>query len=597
MVNLKIDNVEVSVKEGSTIMEAAAAAGINIPHLCYWKGLNEIAACRVCVVEIEGKEKLITACNNAAEEGMVVYTNSPKVRLDRRRTVQLILSEHDCLCATCVRSGNCSLQKIANDLNIHDAIYDKQLEEQPWDKHFPLIRDSKKCIKCMRCVQVCDKIQSLNIWDLEGTGSRSTINVTCNRSISEADCSLCGQCITHCPVGALRERDDTEKLWKAIADPNKVVVVQVAPAVRAAFGESLGLSREQATVGKIFDALKRMGVDYVFDTTFSADLTIMEEANEFIQRFTGGELKDRPMFTSCCPGWIRFIKSQFPELVPQLSSAKSPMQMFGAVMKTYFAEQIGKKPEDIYSVAIMPCLAKKGEANMPLYYGEYAGHDTDLVITTRELCRMIRSTNILPQLLRDVEADRLFRDGSGAGVIFGATGGVMEAALRTAYFKIMGENCTPDAFRVVRAAGDNFGVQEAEFRLKDIKLRVAAVSGLANTRKLLTAIERGEKHYDFVEVMACPGGCVGGGGQPQHDGYELAYERGQNLYFLDNRAEIRYSHMNPDIWNLYNNFFGEPLSHKAHQLLHTDHNAWEMPRSPKRNRNGYVINPNVKLQG
>ena len=597
MVNLKIDNVEVSVKEGSTIMEAAAAAGINIPHLCYWKGLNEIAACRVCVVEIEGKEKLITACNNAAEEGMVVYTNSPKVRLDRRRTVQLILSEHDCLCATCVRSGNCSLQKIANDLNIHDAIYDKQLEEQPWDKHFPLIRDSKKCIKCMRCVQVCDKVQSLNIWDLEGTGSRSTINVTCNRSISEADCSLCGQCITHCPVGALRERDDTEKLWKAIADPKKVVVVQVAPAVRAAFGESLGLSREQATVGKIFDALKRMGVDYVFDTTFSADLTIMEEANEFIQRFTGGELKDRPMFTSCCPGWIRFIKSQFPELVPQLSSAKSPMQMFGAVMKTYFAEQIGKKPEDIYSVAIMPCLAKKGEANMPLYYGEYAGHDTDLVITTRELCRMIRSTNILPQLLRDVEADRLFRDGSGAGVIFGATGGVMEAALRTAYFKIMGENCTPDAFRVVRAAGDNFGVQEAEFRLKDITLRVAAVSGLANTRKLLTAIERGEKHYDFVEVMACPGGCVGGGGQPQHDGYELAYERGQNLYFLDNRAEIRYSHMNPDIWNLYNNFFGEPLSHKAHQLLHTDHNAWEMPRSPKRNRNGYVINPNVKLQG
>ena len=597
MVNLKIDNIDVTVKEGTTIMEAAASAGINIPHLCYWKGLNEIAACRVCVVEIEGKDKLITACNNAAEEGMVVYTNSPKVRLDRRRTVQLILSEHDCLCATCTRSGNCSLQKIANDLNIHDAIYEKDLEIQPWDETFPLIRDSKKCIKCMRCIQVCDKIQSLNIWDLEGTGSRTTINVTCNRTIREADCSLCGQCITHCPVGALRERDDTEKLWKAIANPQKTVVVQVAPAVRAAFGEGIGLTPEQATVGKIFDALKRMGVDYVFDTTFSADLTIMEEANEFIERFTKGELKDRPMFTSCCPGWIRFIKSQFPELVPQLSSAKSPMQMFGAIMKTYFAEQIGKKPEDIVSVAIMPCLAKKGEANMPLYYGEYAGHDTDIVITTRELCRMIRSTNILPQLLKDVEPDRLFRDGSGAGVIFGATGGVMEAALRTAYFKIMGENCEPDAFKVVRAASDDFEVQEAEFTLKDIKLHVAAVSGLSNTRKLLTAIERGEKHYDFVEVMACPGGCVGGGGQPQHDGYELAYERGQNLYFLDNRAEIRYSHMNPDIWNLYNNFFGEPLSHKAHQLLHTDHNAWEMPRSPKRNRNGYVINPNVKLQG
>ena len=597
MVNLKIDNLDVCVKEGTTIMEAAASVGIGIPHLCYWKGLNEIAACRVCVVEIEGKEKLITACNNAAEEGMVVYTNSPKVRLDRRRTVQLILSEHDCLCATCVRSGNCSLQKIANDLNIHDAIYEKHLEKQSWDKDFPLIRDSQKCIKCMRCVQVCDKIQSLNIWDLEGTGSRSTINVTCNRTISEADCSLCGQCITHCPVGALRERDDTEKLWKAIADPNKVVVVQVAPAVRAAFGESLGLSTEQATVGKIFDALKKMGADYVFDTTFSADLTIMEEANEFIERYTSGELRDRPMFTSCCPGWIRFIKSQFPELVPQLSTAKSPMQMFGAVMKTYFAQQIGKKPEDIYSVAVMPCLAKKGEANMELYYEEYAGHDTDLVITTRELCRMIRSTNLLPQLLKDIEPDRLFRDGSGAGVIFGATGGVMEAALRTAYFKIVGENCEPDAFKVVRAGNDDFGVQEAEFKLKDITLRVAAVSGLSNTRKLLTAIERGEKHYDFVEVMACPGGCVGGGGQPQHDGYEMAFERGQNLYFLDRHASIRYSHMNPDIWNLYNEFFGEPLSHKAHMLLHTDHNKWEMPRSPERNRNGYVINPNIKLQG
>ena len=597
MVNLKIDNIDVSVKEGTTIMEAAASAGIGIPHLCYWKGLNEIAACRVCVVEIEGKDKLITACNNMAEEGMVVYTNSRKVRLDRRRTVQLILSEHDCLCATCIRSGNCSLQKIANDLNIHDTIYEKHLEEQPWDSTFPLIRDSKKCIKCMRCVQVCDKIQSLNIWDFEGTGSRSTINVTRNRTIREADCSLCGQCITHCPVGALRERDDTEKLWKAIADPNKTVVVQVAPAVRAAFGESLGLTREQATVGKIFDALKKMGVDYVFDTSFSADLTIMEEANEFLERYQKGELRDRPMFTSCCPGWIRFIKSQFPELVPQLSSAKSPMQMFGAIMKTYFADQIGKKPEDIYSVAIMPCLAKKGEANMELYYGEYAGHDTDLVITTRELCRMIRSTNLMPTLLKDVEPDRLFRDSSGAGVIFGATGGVMEAALRTAYFQIMGENCEPDAFKVVRADNDDFDVQEAEFKLKDITLRVAAVSGLANVRKLITAIQRGEKHYDFVEVMACPGGCVGGGGQPQHDGYEMAYERGQNLYFLDKNAPIRHSHMNPDIWNLYNNFLGEPMSHKAHELLHTDHNRWEMPRSPERNRNGYVINPNLKLQG
>ena len=342
MVNLTIDRLPVSVKEGTTLMEAAESIGIHIPHLCYWKGLNEIAACRVCVIELEGRDHLITACNTKVEEGMVIYTNSPKVRLDRRLTVQLILSQHDCRCATCVRSGNCSLQKIATDLNVQDGLFEERLEKQPWDKTFPLIRQSEKCIKCMRCVQVCDKIQSLNIWDLEGTGSRSTINVTGNRTINEADCSLCGQCITHCPVGALHERDDTEKLWRALADPNKTVVVQVAPAVRAAWGEDLGFTREEATIGKIFDALKKMGADYVFDSCFTADLTIMEEANELLVRLGKGELKDRPMFTSCCPGWVRFVKSEFPQFVKQLSTAKSPMQMFGAVMKSYFAEQIGK---------------------------------------------------------------------------------------------------------------------------------------------------------------------------------------------------------------------------------------------------------------
>ena len=525
MVNLTIDKLPVSVKEGTTLMEAAESIGIHIPHLCYWKGLNEIAACRVCVVELEGRDHLITACNNKVEEGMVVYTNSPKVRLDRRLTVQLILSQHDCRCATCVRSGNCSLQKIATDLNVQDGLFEERLEKQPWDKTFPLIRQSEKCIKCMRCVQVCDKIQGLNIWDLEGTGSRSTINVTGNRKINEADCSLCGQCITHCPVGALHERDDTEKLWRALADPNKTVVVQVAPAVRAAWGEGLGFTREEATIGKIFDALKKMGADYVFDSCFTADLTIMEEGNEFVKRFTSGELKDRPMFTSCCPGWVRFVKSEFPQFVKQLSTAKSPMQMFGAVMKSYFAEQIGKKPEDIFSVAIMPCLAKKGEANMELFYKEYAGHDTDCVITTRELIRMIKGSSIITDRLTDIEPDRIFHDASGAGVIFGATGGVMEAALRTAYYAIMGENCAPDAFKNVRASSQETGITEAEFELNGQILRIAAVSGLGNTRNLLKAIERGEKHYEFVEVMACPGGCVGGGGQPQHDGVEMALER------------------------------------------------------------------------
>lgn len=577
MVNLKIDNKEIHVPEGTTILEAAKQNGIPIPKLCYLKDLNEIAACRVCVVELEGKEKLITSCNNVAEEGMVIYTNSPKVRAARKRNVELILSQHDYRCATCVRSGNCSLQTIANDLNIIDVPFETEFRRIPWNKDFPLIRDSAKCIKCMRCIQVCDKIQGLNIWDLEGTGSRTDVHVSGNRRIEEADCSLCGQCITHCPVGALQERDDTEKVWSAITDKNKVTVVQIAPAVRAAWGEALGMKRGEATVGKIVDALRLLGFDYVFDSTFSADLTIMEEGTEFLERLTKGELKDRPMFTSCCPGWIRFIKSQYPHLVPQLSTAKSPQQMFGAVMKTYFADSIGVSPENICTVSIMPCTAKKGECNMELFYGEYAGHDVDYVLTTRELTRMIRSSHINPSRLKDAECDRLMRAGSGAGVIFGATGGVMEAALRSAYYLVTGTNPNPDAFNIVRRDHMTDGLAEAEIKIGDALVRAAVVSGLGNTRKLIDRIERGEVHYDFVEVMACPGGCVGGGGQPIHDGQELAEERGCNLYFLDKNSSIRFSHENPDILKLYEDFMEKPNSHKAHLLLHTDHNAWEMP--------------------
>lgn len=578
MVNITIDNKQISVPEGTTIMEAAASAGIPIPKLCYLKGINEIAACRVCLVELEGMDKLITSCNNVVKEGMVLYTNSPKVRKARRRNVELILSQHDGTCSSCVRSGNCALQTLANDLNILEIPFKQRLEDFPWEKDFPLIRDPKKCIKCMRCIQVCDKIQDLHIWDVTSTGSRTTINVTNNKKITEVSCSLCGQCITHCPVGALRERDDTEKVWDAIADKKKVVVAQVAPAVRTAWGEALGLPIEEATVGKIMDSLKRLGVDYVFDTSFSADLTIMEEGTEFLERFTKGELKLRPMFTSCCPGWIRFIKSQYPHLVPQLSTAKSPQQMFGAVMKTYFAESIGVAPEDIFTVSIMPCVAKKGESNMELFYKEYAGHDTDIVLTTRELTRMIRSAHIDPKTLVDRECDPLMKEYSGAGVIFGATGGVMEAALRSAHYLVTGRNPEPDAFKIVRSPAFGTGVIEAEVKLGDATVRAAVVSGLGNTRKLIEAIEHGEVHYDFVEVMACPGGCVGGGGQPIHDGEELAHERGKNLYFLDEHSKIRFSHENPDVLKLYEDYMEKPCSHKAHMLLHTDHNAWEMPR-------------------
>jgi NADH-quinone oxidoreductase subunit G len=426
----------------------------------------------------------------------------------------------------------------------------------------------------MRCVSVCEKIQGVNVWDAEGTGSRTNVYVAGNKKIEDSKCVLCGQCVTHCPVGALRERDDTEKAWWAIENDKKVTVVQVAPAVRAAWGESLGLSKEEATMGKITDALKKIGFDYVFDTVFSADLTIMEEANEFVERFEKGDIKDMPMFTSCCPGWVRFIKTQYPHLVSRLSTAKSPQQMFGAVMKSYFAKKIGVAPENIVTVSIMPCLAKKDESNMELFYEEYAGKDIDIVLTTREFTRMIRMAHIDSEKLVDKECDQPMQDGTGAGVIFGTTGGVMEAALRSAYHIITGTNPSADTFKEVRSTREQFKWKEAEFHINDITVRTAVVNGLANTRELIEALERGEVKYDFVEVMACPGGCVGGGGQPICDGQELATTRSQNLRKLDENAKIRFSHENPSVIKLYDEFMEKPLSHKAHMLLHTEHNNW-----------------------
>ena len=578
MVNITIDNQKISVPSGTTIMEAAAKLGTPIPKLCYLKDINEIAACRVCVVEIEGKDRLVTSCNNVVTEGMVIYTNSPKVRIARRQTVQLILSQHDCKCATCVRSGNCTLQSLANDLNIIEIPFKQRLEEFPWDKEFPLIRDSQKCIKCMRCIQVCDKIQDLHIWDVTSTGSRTTINVTGNHKISEVSCSLCGQCITHCPVGALRERDDTEKVWDAIADDKKVVVAQVAPAVRAAWGEALGLSREEATVGKIMDALKKMGIDYVFDTSFTADLTIMEEGNEFLQRFTKGELNLRPMFTSCCPGWVRFLKSQYPHLVPQLSTAKSPQQMFGSVMKSYFAESIGVKPENMFTVSIMPCVAKKGESNMELFYGEYAGHETDVVLTTRELTRMIRSAHIDPASLVDRECDPLMKEWTGAGVIFGTTGGVMEAALRTAADTLEGKDLPQFEYEAVRGGK---GRKEATVEIAGKKIKAVVVSGLSNARKIMDEIREGKADYQFVEIMACPGGCVMGGGQPIKSSkirseVDVRKLRAEALYTIDEKSVIRKSHESPVMKQMYEEFLQKPGSEVAHKYLHTHYTAKNM---------------------
>ena len=582
MVNLTIDHIPVTVPEGTTILDAARSAGIHIPSLCYLRGVNEIGACRVCVVELVGMDRLVPACNNVVEEGMEVLTSSPKVRETRRINVELLLSQHDCHCATCVRSGNCSLQTIANDLNILDLPFEKKVPETRWDRSFPLFRDASKCIKCMRCIQICDKVQTLNIWDVAATGSRTTVDVSLNRKIAQADCSLCGQCITHCPVGALRERDDTRQVFEALADPNKITVVQVAPAVRTAWGEFMGLSPEQATVKRMVAALRRIGFDYIFDTNFAADLTIMEEGSEFLQRLKNPGAFKAPMFTSCCPGWVRFLKSQYPDMVSQLSTAKSPQQMFGAVAKSYYAQLLGVDPERIYSVSIMPCLAKKQEAALPTMESAGAGPDVDVVLTTRELSRMIRAEHIIPSELKEEEFDEPLGVASGAGIIFGATGGVMEAALRSAYYLVTGKNPSPDTFRDVRGMD---GWKEATFHIADTPIRVAVVSGLGNARRLIQALRRGEVQYDFVEVMACPGGCSGGGGQPIHDGQELAESRSEKLYGLDAIADLRFSHENPSVQRLYKDFLVRPLSEKAHHLLHTDHTAWEMPLSPDNQKN------------
>jgi len=574
MVNALINGKAVSVPEGTTILEAAKSIGIEIPTLCFLKDINEIGACRICVVEIEGEKCLVPSCNNEITEGMVILTHSPRVIEARRVNLRLLLSQHDVKCTECTRSGNCKLQQLSADFNIIGNSFRKDLLNIPTDRTTPFIRIENRCVKCMRCIQVCEKVQGMGIWDLLGTGSRTNVGVKKAASLKATDCTYCGQCVTHCPVGALQERDDTRLVYKALADPKKTVVVQVAPAVRAAWAEYYGLDPKIATPNRMAAALKELGFDYVFDTNFTADLTIMEEGSEFIERFTHRDQYQWPMFTSCCPGWVRFVKGQFPKYQKNLSTAKSPQGMFGAVAKSFFAEKIGVDPHDMVVVSVMPCTAKKAEVKIPNLNDACGDPDVDISLTTREMVRMLRTDSVNPEALPEIPFDSPLGEGTGAAVIFGATGGVMDAALRSAYYLVTKQNPPADAFKDVRGLK---GWKEATFHVPGAgDVRVAVASGLANTRRLMEAIDAGKVEYDFVEIMACPGGCAGGGGQPIHDGEELAGYRGDILWGLDRDMKVRFSHENSEVNDLYAQFLEKPLGHMSHKLLHTDITEWEI---------------------
>ncbi len=570
-ISLKINGVQYDVPKGSTVLEAARAANIDIPTLCYLKDINEIGACRLCLVEVSegGKPfRLVTACVYPATEGMEILTNTPKINKSRKTNLELLLSNHDRKCLSCVRSTTCELQKLCLEYGVDETKFEGVKNHYEVDGSTPIVRDNNKCILCRRCVAACKNVQGIGVIGANDRGFDTHIGSAFEQVLGETSCVNCGQCIVACPVGALYERDDTDKVREAIADPNKHVLICTAPSVRAQIGECFGYEPGTDCEGKMVAALKKLGFDGVYDMNLTADLTIMEEATEFLGRVKhGGAL---PMITSCSPGWIKYCEHYYPEFTENLSTCKSPQQMFGAVAKTYYAEKMGWKPEDIFFVSAIPCTAKKFEVGRP---GQSAAGvpDVDVAITTRELGRMISKAGIDFRALEDAKFDNPFDIGSGAGAIFGATGGVMEAALRTAAEVIEGKPLEKLEFNEVRGIE---GVKTATYKLGDITLNVAVASGTANAKKVLEAVKAGELDVQFIEIMACPGGCVNGGGQPIQPAVvrmttDLRTVRAAVLYNDDATSDVRKSHENLAVKKLYDEYFGEPNSHKAHEILHT----------------------------
>lgn len=573
MVNIKINGMPLSVPQGSTILEAARYAGIEIPTLCYMKEINEIGACRICVVEVKGARSLVTACVYPVNEGMEVFTNTPKIQKARKTTLELILSTHDKSCLSCVRSGSCELQKLCNDYGVDNVhLYEGSTPHYEKDETtLHLVRDNNKCILCRRCVAACEQ-QKVAVIGPNGRGFDTHIACAFEKQLGDVACVSCGQCIVNCPTGALTERDQCEEVIAALNDPSKHVIVHTAPSIRATLGEAFGMPIGTNVEGKMVAALRRLGFDKVFDTDFGADLTIMEEANEFIERVQNGGVL--PMITSCSPGWVKFCEHYYPELLPHLSSCKSPQQMTGAVIKTWYAEKNGIDPKDIVVVSIMPCTAKKFEVERDDQSA--AGvQDVDIALTTRELARLINRAHINFALLPDEKFDPILGESTGAGVIFGATGGVMEAALRTAADTLEGKSLDSIEYHEIRGTQ---GYKEATYKVAGMDVNVAVVSGLKNADELLKKIKSGEANYHFVEVMCCPGGCVNGGGQPIQPASvrnftDLKALRAKALYDEDKDLPLRKSHENPMIQKLYAEYLEKPGSHKAHEILHTTYVA------------------------